>query len=131
MNLPSPIRTYFDADESNDGEALIHAFAPDAVVNDEGQSYAGRQAIGAWWREAKAKYQHVIEPLEMDEMDDVTKVRAKVTGQFPGSPATSPSCSGSRVIRSRVWTSAHDRHSSPSSGHMRRGNSAINKAQTT
>ena len=65
MNLPSPIQTYFDADRSNDGEALIHAFAPDAVVNDEGQSYAGHQAIDAWWREAKAKYQHVIEPLEI------------------------------------------------------------------
>ena len=63
MNLPSPIQTYFDADTSNDAEALIHAFAPDAVVNDEGQSYAGHQAIEAWWRAAKAKYRHVIEPI--------------------------------------------------------------------
>jgi len=87
MKLPSPIQTYFDADERND--ALIHVFAPDAVVKDEGQSYAGRQAIDAWWREAKAKYQHVIEPLgDMAEMDDVTKVRTRVTGQFPGSPVT-------------------------------------------
>lgn len=88
MNLPSPIQAYFDADKSNEGVALVHAFAPDAVVNDEGRSYAGRQAIGAWWREAKAKYQHVIEPLEMREVDDVTEVRARVTGQFQGSPAT-------------------------------------------
>jgi hypothetical protein len=88
MNLPSPIQTYFDADERNNGDALIHAFAPDAVVKDEGQSYAGRQAIAAWWREVKTKYQHVIEPLEVAEMDDVTKVRTKVTGQFPGSPVT-------------------------------------------
>ena len=36
----------------------------------------------------KAKYQHVIEPLEVAEKDDVTKVRTKVTGQFPGSPVT-------------------------------------------
>ena len=88
MNLPSPIQAYFDADERNDGEALIHVFASDAVVNDEGRSYAGRQAIDAWWREVKAKYQHVIEPLEVAEREDVTKVRAKVTGDFPGSPAT-------------------------------------------
>lgn len=88
MNLPSPIRAYFDADQRNEGVALVHAFAPDAVVNDEGRSYAGRQAIGAWWRETKAKYQHAIEPLEMREMDDVTKVRARVAGQFQGSPAT-------------------------------------------
>ena len=35
----------------------------------------------------KAKYQHVIEPLETAEQGDVTTVRARVTGQFPGSPA--------------------------------------------
>ena len=54
MNLPSPIRAYFDADKRNDGEALVQAFAPDAVVGDEGHSHAGRHAIGAWWRDAKA-----------------------------------------------------------------------------
>ena len=88
MNLPSSIQTYFDADKSHNGEGLIHAFAPDAVVNDEGQSYVGHQAIDAWWREVKAKYEHVIEPLEISEKDDITRVRARVTGQFPGSPVT-------------------------------------------
>jgi ketosteroid isomerase-like protein len=87
MNLPFPIQTYFDADKRNDVVALAHAFATDAVVKDEGQSHAGRQAIDAWWRDVRARYQHVIEPLEGAEKDDVTKVRARVTGQFPGSPA--------------------------------------------
>lgn len=45
------------------------------------QSYAGRPAIGAWWREAKTK------PLGMTQEGDVTKVRPRLTGQFPGSPA--------------------------------------------
>ena len=88
MNLPSAIQAYFDADSSNDGAALIRAFAPDAVVNDEGQSHAGHHAIEAWWREVKAKYQHVIVPLEVVEKDDVTRVRARLSGQFPGSPVT-------------------------------------------
>jgi len=88
MNLPSPIQAYFGADKSNDGEALIRAFAPEAVVNDEGRSHTGRRAIDAWWRDVKAKYQHVAEPLEVVEEHDVTKVRARVTGQFPGSPVT-------------------------------------------
>lgn len=87
MNLPLPIQTYFDADRCGDGEALIRTFAPDAVVKDESHSYAGRRAIAAWWNETKAKYQHVIEPLEMWDEDGVTKVSAKVTGEFPGSPA--------------------------------------------
>jgi ketosteroid isomerase-like protein len=87
MNLASPIQAYFDADERRDGEALVQAFAPDAVVKDEGHSYAGHQAIRAWWRETKDRYQAVIEPLQVGGEDDVTTVRARVTGQFPGSPA--------------------------------------------
>ena len=86
MNLPSPIQAYFDADKSNDGEALIHAFAPDAVVKDEGQSYAGRQAIDAWWRDVKAKYQHVIEPLDVAEKDDVAKSPHQGDRPIPGQP---------------------------------------------
>lgn len=87
MNLPSPIQAYFDADGTRDGEAFIRAFACDAVVEDEGHSHVGLQAIGAWWRETKEKYQTVLEPLEMSEEDDVTTVIARVTGHFPGSPA--------------------------------------------
>jgi ketosteroid isomerase-like protein len=88
MNLPFPIQTYFDADQSSDGDALIRTFAPDAVVQDEGNSYAGRQAIDAWWRDVKTKYEHVLEPLEVVERQDVAKVRARVSGRFPGSPVT-------------------------------------------
>lgn len=87
MNLPSPIQTYFDADRRSDGVALIHAFSPDAIVTDEGQTHAGCQANDAWWRGGKTRYQQVIEPLEVAGSGDFAKVRAKVTGEFPGSPA--------------------------------------------
>lgn len=87
MNLPSPIQAYFDADRSDDGDLVIRAFAPDAVVKDEERSYAGRQAIGAWWRAAKDKYQHVIQPLDAGEKGDAIDVRARLSGRFPGSPA--------------------------------------------
>ena len=86
MNLPSAIQAYFAADERSDGEALIQAFAADAIVKDEGRTYASHQAISAWWRETKAEYQTVIEPLEASQNDNVTKVLAKVTGEFPSSP---------------------------------------------
>ena len=88
MNLPLSIQAYFVADGRSDGDALVRAFAPDGVVKDEGRSYAGRQAIDAWWRDVKARYQHVLEPFEMAGEDDVMKVRTRVTGQFPGSPVT-------------------------------------------
>jgi ketosteroid isomerase-like protein len=88
MNLPFPIQAYFDADNRSDGEALMQVFAPDAVIRDEGRSHAGRQAIDAWRREVKRKYRQVIEPLAVVEKDAVTSVRARVAGDFPGSPAT-------------------------------------------
>lgn len=87
MKLPFPIQAYFDADARNDDETLMSTFASDAVVRDEGQTHTGRQAIGAWWRETKDKYQTAIEPLEVGGEDGATAVRARVTGQFPGSPA--------------------------------------------
>jgi ketosteroid isomerase-like protein len=87
MNLLFPIQTYFDADKRGDSDALIHAFAPDAIVRDEGLYHAGHPAIDAWWRDVKTRYRHVIEPLDVAATGDLTKVRARVTGQFPGSPA--------------------------------------------
>lgn len=86
MNLHPSIKAYFDADERNESGAPLHAFAPDAVVEDEGRSHAGHEAIDAWWREVKAKYQAVAEPLEGSERGDVLEVRARVAGMFPGSP---------------------------------------------
>ena len=88
MRMPSAVQAYFDANSTDDGAALVRAFSPDAVVHDEGQSHAGRRAIETWWREAKAKYQHVIVPLEVIAKDDVTQIRARVSGQFSGSPVT-------------------------------------------
>lgn len=88
MKPPPPIQAYFDADSRNDGATLIDAFAPGAVVRDEGRSHAGRQAIHAWWHATKARYQHTAEPLETSEKDGIVKVVAKVSGRFPGSPAT-------------------------------------------
>ncbi|MBP7339620.1 nuclear transport factor 2 family protein [Niveispirillum sp.] len=87
MNLPSPIQAYFDADKHGNEAAMAQAFAPDAVVKDEGHAYAGTQAIIAWWHETKEKYRTVLEPLEMNEEDGAITVRAMATGQFPGSPA--------------------------------------------
>jgi hypothetical protein len=84
MNLHPTIRAYFDAD----GSTPLHAFAPDAFVADEGHRHTGHAAIDAWWRDVTAKYQAVAEPLEVNTKDGAHEVRAKVTGQFPGSPIT-------------------------------------------
>ncbi|WP_194953083.1 nuclear transport factor 2 family protein [Sphingopyxis solisilvae] len=87
MQLPHPVQTYFDADQRGDGAALMAAFAPDALVKDEGHSYRGHDQIDAWWRDAKQQYAHQAAPFEAELADDRISVRATVTGNFPTSPA--------------------------------------------
>jgi ketosteroid isomerase-like protein len=87
MNLPAPVRRYFEAETSHDIRALAAAFAPDAVVRDEGAEHEGQKAICAWWLAAKSKYQHVAEPIELTKADGTVSVQARVSGRFPNSPA--------------------------------------------
>jgi hypothetical protein len=87
MKLPSPIQTYFDADKDVAGPAPSSAFAIDAVVKDEGKTHLGQKAIAAWWRAAKAQYQHTADPREISEAGGYITVLAEVSGKFSGSPA--------------------------------------------
>ncbi len=87
MKLPAPVQLFFDADKSADGSAPLPAFAPDAIVKDEGRTHVGHAAIAQWWRAAKDQYRHTAEPRELARDGGRTVVRAEVTGQFPGSPA--------------------------------------------
>lgn len=87
MKLPAPVQTYFEADHAAGVAPPIDAFAPDAMVKDEGKTYLGHDAIAAWWRAAMAQYQHTAEPCEILEERGLTIVRARVTGRFAGSPA--------------------------------------------
>jgi len=87
MKLASPIQAYFDADQDVSGPAPTSAFAIDAVVKDEGKTHVGHKAIAAWWRAAKAQYQHTADPREVSEAGGRITVLAEVRGKFPGSPA--------------------------------------------
>jgi hypothetical protein len=87
MQLPAPIRTYFTARAPLDGDVLAKAFAARAMVHDEGRSHHGPQAIRDWWLAVKARYHHHAEPMDIAEAGGKTRVTAKVTGDFPGSPA--------------------------------------------
>lgn len=87
MTLPAALRAFFSADADNTGAPPLAAFTPDAVVRDEGKTHTGHAAIAAWWTAAKAAYRHTAEPLETTGEADLTRVRARVSGDFPGSPA--------------------------------------------
>lgn len=83
MDMPAAIQIFFTA---QDADAIAEAFTADAVVRDEGHTYSGRQAIRAWRIAARAQYQFIAEPFEALTRDDIVTVRAKVSGNFPGSP---------------------------------------------
>ncbi|MBY8977974.1 nuclear transport factor 2 family protein [Rhodobacteraceae bacterium NNCM2] len=87
MNLPEPIQRYFAANSCNDVDALVQAFAEDAIVHDEGGVYQGAEAIRGWLLKTKAAYAATANPLEQTKTDDGRwVVSAKVSGSFPGSP---------------------------------------------
>ncbi|MFK3703977.1 nuclear transport factor 2 family protein [Klebsiella sp. NPDC088457] len=83
MDMPSAVQAFFTAE---DLDSVVSAFTPDAVVKDEGNTYRGRQAIREWRVAARQKYQYVAEPIEAIAQGDRVKVRARVSGNFPGSP---------------------------------------------
>ena len=82
--LPEPIAAYFAAEHHP--EALARCFTPHAVMKDEGHTYTGVEAIKAFMTEASAKYRATTVPLALEHEDGLQIVRAKVTGNFPGSP---------------------------------------------
>jgi len=84
IRLPRAIDLYVKAENSGDVEALSECFAPDATVRDEGHTYKGLAAIKAWKAQTKKKYNHSVTPLEIDG----TALKAKLAGDFPGSPVT-------------------------------------------
>jgi hypothetical protein len=45
MNLHPSIQAYFDADKRNESGAPLRAFAANAIVEDDGHSHAGHEAI--------------------------------------------------------------------------------------
>ncbi|MFS2135322.1 nuclear transport factor 2 family protein [Duganella sp. Dugasp56] len=85
MTLPEPIAKYF-ASEHNP-EALAQCFKADAILKDDGHSYEGVETITAFLAAASVKYNATTVPFDMKDDDGFHVVLAKVTGNFPGSPA--------------------------------------------
>lgn len=84
LTLPVPIAAYFAAEHKP--EALARCFTSRAVMKDDGNTYTGVDAIKAFMAEASARYSATSEPFALEREDGFQVVRAKVTGNFPGSP---------------------------------------------
>ena len=86
INVPGPVAAYLAAEKAKDSERLAQCFGEDAVVRDEGREHRGVAAIKAWHRDVNAKFPYVVEPLGASVSGRTVVVRARVTGDFPGSP---------------------------------------------
>lgn len=88
IQLPPPVALYVQLENSGDTETLSACFAPNTIVRDEGRTYEGLAAIKAWKAETKRQYHHTVMPLEVAHRHGKTVLKAKLTGNFPGSPVT-------------------------------------------
>jgi hypothetical protein len=76
-------------------------------MHDEGRDHRGRDTIQQSKREADTKFQYVLEPLDASVAGDTVRVRARLTGDLPGSPIELDHC-GWRIPKesatSRDWS---------------------------
>ena len=86
LSLPQPVINYLAAVEAKDTDMLALCFADDALVHDEGRDYRGLDAIRSWKQETQTKYKYRVEPLDASVSGTTVKLRARLTGDFPGSP---------------------------------------------
>jgi ketosteroid isomerase-like protein len=86
LNVPEPVAAYLAAEEVKDADALSRCFTEDGTVHDEGQDYHGRDSIRQWKQAADAKYRYVFQTINVQTFGNLVTVRARLTGEFPGSP---------------------------------------------
>ncbi len=86
IELPAVIAAYFSADRTSNAQAISECFTKDAVVLDEGNTYAGRDAIRQWKASTSTKYTYIVEPFALAREGRRTVVTSHLAGTFPGSP---------------------------------------------
>ena len=86
LAVPEPVAAYLAAEAAKDADAISCCFAQDSAVRDEGREYRGRDAIRQWKTTADAKYNYFLVPLGVRAQGNMVTVRARITGDFPGSP---------------------------------------------
>jgi len=85
LDLPKPIARYL-ATDAGDTDAVMHCFAENATVRDEGRTHTGRAEIAVWKARTASEYQYTSTPVAARKEGGRHIVTAHVEGNFPGSP---------------------------------------------
>ncbi|RTL97671.1 MAG: nuclear transport factor 2 family protein [Hyphomicrobiales bacterium] len=88
VTLPPPLADYFAANNRHDIDAMLAPFALNAIVQDEGESHRGTEAIRRWMQSTTDKYHAKVEVMEAGVTADAWRIAGIVSGDFPGSPIT-------------------------------------------
>ncbi len=86
LDVPEAVAEYLAAEKAKDADALSRCFTEDGAVHDEGRDYLGRDSIRQWKQAADAKYRYVFQMINVQTFGDLVTVRARLNGNFPGSP---------------------------------------------
>lgn len=85
--LPEPVTRYLAAHRVRDADTAITAFTPDAVVVDDGRTYAGTEAIRTFLTKAAAEFTFTTTLTSAEQIGPEQFVAVHhVAGDFPGSP---------------------------------------------
>ncbi len=86
VRIPAPIQRYLDADAGMNTEQFASCFTTNAQVQDEGKTIHGVEAVTEWKVASRKKYNYQVEPLSASHDGDTVLLKARVTGDFEGSP---------------------------------------------
>lgn len=81
--LPEPVAAYLKASTQNPDE-VARCFTPQGILNENGQTYIGREAIKAWKAERSTLCTYAIVPFSVELNAGVHVVHCHVAGNFTG-----------------------------------------------
>ncbi len=88
VELEKPIQTMIDATNRGDSDALLSAFADDAVLVDWGRTFSGKADIARWNRDENIGTQNHIRVMGVRRSGNSVDVNVVVTGNGYNGPGS-------------------------------------------
>ncbi|KRC64463.1 hypothetical protein ASE12_06570 [Aeromicrobium sp. Root236] len=99
-SLPQAVADFFAATNTNDRDRFLAAFADDAVLDDWGHVYAGKDAIAGWNETDNMGVSSHIDVLDVNQRDGSYVVSIQVTGDgYNGGGSMTFTLDGDRISR--------------------------------
>jgi len=85
-HLTGAVETYLNTSKDQLGPILANLFTDDAIVHDDGRTYVGIDAISGWTEAVAAAFSYTRTITDVRLRTNAAIVRARLEGNFPGSP---------------------------------------------